>query len=100
MLGYRGTKRRHRKRRGGLDKQSEDSFLKEQARKRREELEDLGDRLRKPPQVVEGVGTGQRAFDPKEPGHVATEHASISARAQAAGKRRRHSRRKTHRRRR
>ncbi len=55
MYSYGGTKRRHR--RGGLDKSSEDSFLKKDAEKRRAELIGLGDRLSQPAQVLEGVGT-------------------------------------------
>jgi hypothetical protein len=101
MYGYGKTKRRHGKRRGGLDlsNEQETKFLKDKQAADRKEAMSIGTKARQESPTLEGVGTGKRKFDPSERGHVATEHASLSARAMASGGKRRHHK-KTHRRRR
>jgi len=51
--------RRHR-RHGGMTKEEEDKFLAQKKRERSESLGSVGDNSRKPPLVVEGVGTATK----------------------------------------
>ena len=95
-----GTRRRHRKLRGGLTRDEETAFLKKKQQADREEALHVGEKaLHEKSPAVEGVGTGTRRFDPHEPGHANTEHESARARAASAGRRRRSRRRHTRRRR-
>jgi hypothetical protein len=102
MVNYGGTRRRHRKR-GGLAKEAEDSFLKNKQAADREEALSVGSKamLEKSP-ALEGVGTGTKKpkvspFQQRQT-EVALAEREGKEPPPAGGRRRRH--RKTHRRRR
>lgn len=84
-----GTRRRHRKLRGGLTRDEETAFLKKKQESDRQEALHIGEKaLHEKSPAVEGVGTGTRAFDPHESGHANTEQTSARARAESRGGRR------------
>ena len=92
-------KRTHRKRGGEIVKfsssQAETKYLQDQAKERRKSLDTLGDRLSVKPVIVEGEGTGTR----KPYVSPFQEQLTMRARANSAGRRRRHKRKHTRRRR-